>query len=171
VNTSLSEGVNQLLVSIHQNETFVFGELPWLISKEEVIQQIERMEIEIDDIDRLVVEGKLSLDPAIKQHVIYKFENEQLVSGEYWFRTTEKDQFDELGSAIKDVLIEVFPEPSSTNLDALDTATVSAEQHESIMWQGSDRSNMQVNLLSNDASEYILQIQLSSPVAERKSLQ
>lgn len=168
---SLSEGISQLLESVLDSDTFVFEEMPWLMSKEEVIQQKQVVDIQINEINRLVVGGKLPLEPAMKQHIIYNFENDQLVSGEYWFITTEQALFDELGLAVKGVVQESFPEPRSTNLDTLDTATASAEKHEMIMWQGTDRSYMRVSMLTNEASEFTLQIQVSSPLGERNSLQ
>jgi len=165
----LYEGIRQLLEPMHQNNTFVIEGIPWLISKAEVIQQKQLIDIQIDEMDRIVVEGKL--EPSMKQHVIYNFENDQLVSGEYWFSTIEIDRFDELGLTIKKILQESFPAPRTTNLDFLDAATASAGKKENIMWQGSDQSYMRVNVLTSDASEFMLQIHIASPIGEKNSLQ
>ena len=168
--SSLYEVVRPLLETVHKDNTFVFEEIPWLISKEGVIQQKQLTGIQIDDIDRLLVKGKLPLDDSIQQHIIYNFEENQLVSGAYLFITSEKELFDELGLAVKDVIQESFPEPRSTNFNTLDSAAASAEKNESIMWQGSDKSYMWVNMLTNESSELILQIQIASPI-EQISLQ
>lgn len=164
-------GLNQLLENVNQNNTFVFEGIPWLISKEEVIQQKQLNDIQIKEDDRIVVEGKLLLDTSIKQHVIYTFEQDQLVSGEYLFQTNEKDQLDELGKKVKEILAESFPVPLTNNLDILDPSASSAENNEQIMWKGTDESYVRVSVLANDTSDYTLIIQISSPHPGKNSLQ
>jgi len=168
---SLDEEIRQILEPMHHNNTFVMEGIPWLSSKAELIQHKQLIDIQIDEMDRIVVEVKVEPSMNLKQHVIYNFEDDQLVSGEVLFSTAEKDRFDELGLTIKQILQKSFPEPRSANLNALDAASASAENNENIMWQGSDRSYMRLNMLTSDASEFILQIHIASPIAERNSLQ
>lgn len=165
-----SEGsLAQLVEMTRQDEVFVMEGLPWLITKQEVKDSLEQKEIQLEEEDRLVVYGDLSLDDAVEHTVIYYFQEDQLVSGENWFVTTDESSFTEWGGQMHG-LVKNFPEPITQNVDVLKQADTSARNKEHIIWEGEDRSNLRLNLSTTEADEFLLQFQVISPLLERLGL-
>ncbi|OPA73610.1 hypothetical protein BVG16_27780 [Paenibacillus selenitireducens] len=131
---SSSEGLDQLLAKTNQDGAFVFERLPWLISKQEVIEKQKLDNIQSKDADRLIGAGSIPLDASVKQTVIYNFQDDQLVSGEYWFTTSDKNHFVELGKELKGLFSKSLSEPQTGNIALLDQADVSAQQGGIVAW-------------------------------------
>lgn len=167
---SLEGDMKQLIEKTNKDGTFLFEGLPWLISKQEVIDQQQQAAIQSVETDRLLVEGALSLDAKVKQMLVYHFTDDQFVSGEYLFITSDDQYFIEMGRELK-ALTKEYPEPMTNNLAVLDQADASSRQVEHIIWEGSDRSSLQINLLTTEQGDYLLQIHVMSPQPERKTLQ
>lgn len=168
----VSDGsLSQLLDKTSKDGSFLFENLPWLITKQEVIDQQVQGAIQSEETDRLVVEGDFDLDAKVKQTVIYNFQDDQLVSGEYWFVTSDEQYFVEMGKELKALLTNGLSEPRTNNLAVLDQAARSSEQGEHMIWEGLDLSGLRINLLMTDQGDYLLQIHATSPQPEREGLQ
>lgn len=163
--------LSQLLEKTSKDGSFLFENLPWLISKQEVIDQQVQGAIQSEETNRIIVEGALDLDAEVEQTVIYNFQDDQLVSGEYWFVTSDEQYFVEMGKELKALLTNGLSEPRTNNLAVLDQAARSSEQGEHMIWEGLDRSGLRINLLMTDQGDYLLQIHATSPQPEREGLQ
>lgn len=170
VNASQENAFDPMVASIQQDGQFVVGGLPWLISKQEVLGKLQPDRVQSDSGDKLVAEGRLPLDASVKQTVIYHFQDDQLVSGEYLFTTTDQSRFAQLSQELKGLLSRSLPEPQVNSTAVLDQAGESAQQGSSVGWQGPDRSQLRVNVLMTEEQQYLLQIQIASPLPERQSL-
>lgn len=168
---SFEGNLSQLLEKTSKDGSFIFENLPWLVSKQEVIDKQKQGAIQSEDTDRLVVEGALDLDAKVKQTVIYNFQDDQFVSGEYWFVTSDEQYFVEMGKELKSILTKGLSEPKTNNLGVLDQADRSSQQGEHIIWEGLDRSGLRLNLSLTDQGDYLLQIHSTSPQPEREGLQ
>ncbi|GIQ63966.1 hypothetical protein PACILC2_25340 [Paenibacillus cisolokensis] len=164
--------LDQLLTNIQQDGNYVFDGLPWLTAKEDVMEERKLSQASSNG-DSITVEGKFPLDDSVKQLVVYRFQDDQLVSGEYLFSMTDKNHFAALCNELKELVSKSLEKPISNDLNVLDDAETSAEQGKVVMWEGKDRSNLRISLLTttnNGKSEYLLQIQTTSPLPERKDL-
>lgn len=170
VNASQENAFDPMVASIQQDGQFVVGGLSWLISKQEVLGKLQPDRVQSDSGDKLVAEGRLPLDASVKQTVIYHFQDDQLVSGEYLFTTTDQSRFAQLSQELKGLLSRSLPEPQVNSTAVLDQADESAQQGNSVGWQGPDRSQLRVNVLMTEEQQYLLQIQIASPLPERQSL-
>lgn len=166
--TYSDETLGQLLAATYQEGTFIFEGLPWLISKQEVIDKQKL--IQSDDDDWLIVEGTFPLNASIKQTVIYNFQDDQLVSGEYRFATSDNNRFAELGKELGALLSKWLPKPRTENIEILDQADISAQQGNNLLWQGVDRSSMKVSLSVTGQEDYLLLMHVASPLPEREGL-
>lgn len=159
-----------MLGRLSKDGAFIFEGLPWLVAKQEIIGQLKEDAIQSEETDRILVEVGLSLDTKVKQTVIYNFQDDQLVSGEYLFITSDDQYFAEMGKELKALFAEGFSGPLTMNLAVLDQADASSRQEEHIIWEGSDRSSLRLNLLTTEQGDYLLQIHGTSPQPEREGL-
>lgn len=169
--SSFEGDLGQLLEKTSKDGAFIFEGLPWLVAKQEIIGQQKEDAIQSEETDRILVEGGLSLGTKVKQTVIYNFQDDQLVSGEYLFITSDDQYFAEMGKELKALFTEGFSEPLTMNLAVLDQADASSRQEEHIIWEGSDRSRLRLNLLTTEQGDFLLQIHVTSPQPEREGLQ
>ncbi len=165
----------QSLSELHQEESYVFDGMPWLASKEEVLAQKQMDRNWSEDGDMLTREGDLFLDPSIRQYVIYIFQDNRLVSGEYRFVIEDKSLFTKLSKEMLATLSKEFPIPLGNSLNTLDLEQDHSLQEKNVLWEGKDRSTLNINIIppgsGSNYYDYILQIKSSSPLPERKSLQ
>lgn len=165
----------QALSELYQEENFVFDGLPWLASKEEVLAQKQIDRSFSEDGGMLTRKGDFPLDPSIWQYVIYIFEDNRLVSGEYRFVIEDKSLFTKLSKEMLAILSKEFPKPQGNSLNALDLEQDHSYQEKNVLWEGKDRSTLKITITppgsQSNYSDYILQIKSSSPLPERKSLQ
>lgn len=165
----------QALSELHQEGSYVFDGLPWLVSREEVLAQKQMDRSWSEDGDMLTRKGDLPLDPSIRQYVIYIFEDNRLVSGEYSFSIEDKSLFSKLSKEMLAILSKEFPKPSGNSLNVLDLEQDLSLQEKNVLWEGKDRSTLKITIIppgsQSNYQDYILQIKSSSPLPERKSLQ
>ncbi|MCJ8015293.1 hypothetical protein MUG84_26865 [Paenibacillus sp. KQZ6P-2] len=172
---SSEENYNQLLTSFHQNGEYVFENLPWLISRQEVLKRKQQNDSSVENTDFLKIEGSFPLtSSSLKKTVVYRFSDDQFVSGEYLFSTHDKNRFIEFCNKLKSHLSESLAEPYANDLSVLEQAGDINAHGKSVAWEGKDRSILKVNLLTdtqqNSEMMYILQIKSSAPLPERKGL-
>ena len=170
---SSDDQLNQLVSNIYKDGNYVFEDQPWLTSKENVIKAKALNEAENMGNDRLMADGVYPIDNSVKQVVIYNFENDQLVSGEYLFSTPDKEHFASLARELKVLFSSSLNEPMSNGLSLLDEVDAAAEQEIHVIWEGKDQSNLRLNVLTethDGETEYLLQIQSNSPRPEKKTL-
>ncbi|GAB2698781.1 hypothetical protein ACFQWB_00185 [Paenibacillus thermoaerophilus] len=170
-NPSAAGTFDQLLPNIHQNGTFVFEGLPWLISGQEVMNRQQLVHAPSEQADVLIVEGNSPTEGPVKQITVYKFEDDRLVSGEYGFLTSDQDRFVELVEELQGLLSESLGTPFANDLSVLDPTGDFARQAKHVAWQGTDRSQLRVNVSTTEQQEYFLHMQIASPLPERQGLQ
>jgi hypothetical protein len=166
---------DKLLSSVYRDGVFVFDNLPWLVSKQEVMQQklLDDRASELED--ALKAESRYAFnDSPLNQTVIYRFSDDQLVSGEYLFLLSHQDQFIEFCKELKTHLSQSLPKPFGNDLNVLDRADEVPAGGLSVLWEGQDRSTLSVYLLTNAGQsgemEYAVLIKSASPLPDRKSL-
>ncbi|RXZ80530.1 hypothetical protein EBB07_18445 [Paenibacillaceae bacterium] len=170
---SSADQLNQLVTNIHQDGNYIFEGQEWMASKEDVVKAKALNEAEAAENNRLITEGDFPLDESFKQLVVYNFEDDQLVSGEYLFSTADKEKFSSLSKELKALLSSSLEAPISNDLSLLDEAEAAAEQGQHVMWEGKNQSNLRLNVLTatnEGKTEYLIQIQSNSPRPEKKSL-
>lgn len=163
--SSASDSYAELLNSLHQNGGFVFEGQPWFSLRNDVAKQ-QKIE-DSKDTDFLKLEGVFALEKgSLTKITIFRFSDEEFVSGEYLFTTDDKELFTQFVNSLKIELAGDFPKPQSIDLNAL-VADDSA-QGNSVLWEGEDNSRLSITILGQDTeSKYILLIKSSSPLASK----
>jgi len=166
---------NQLLKNVSRDDGFVFGDLPWLVTKQEVIKQKQLNDISAEKGDFLKAEGSFPFNKSsLKLLTIYRFSDDKFVSGEYLFSTSDKTLFAQFCKELKTNLSKSLAKPNANDLSVLDKAGEASAQGKSVSWEGKDRSTLSVNVLTAEqqgsSTEYLLQIKSSSPLPERQGL-
>ncbi|MDK2902102.1 MAG: hypothetical protein PWQ93_21 [Clostridiales bacterium] len=176
--TATVKDFDQLLTSLHQEEKYIFEDLPWLISKEEVMERKQLNENNSVREDLLKIDGGFPFnDSSLEQTVLFVFEDDKFVSGEYLFSTADQDEFIKFCEELKTHLEKSLPKPFGNDLSVFDNAkNVDTDgQGESVSWKGEDGSYLMVDLLAaaqeDDKTQYIVQIQSTSPLPEKEGLQ
>jgi len=167
---------DQLLTSLHQRGKYVFEDLSWLISKAEVMKQKQLNDSHSLRDDLLKIEGTFPFNnSSLEQTVLFIFDDDKFVSGEYLFSTTNQDQFIKFCEELKTRLKKSLPEPFGNDLSVLNNAKNIGAQGKSVMWKGEDGSYLRINLFTTaqegDKMRYTVQIKSESPAPERKGLQ
>jgi len=107
--------------------------------------------------------------------VLFVFDDDKFVSGEYLFSTANQDQFTKFCKELKTRLEKSLPEPFGNDLSVLDDAKNVDAQGKSVMWKGEDGSYLRINLFTTaqegDKTQYTVQIKSEAPAPERKGLQ
>lgn len=169
------EDFDKLLSSVYRDGVFVFNNLPWLVSKQEVMQQKHLDDRASELQDDLKAESHYAFnDSPLKQTVIYRFSDDQFVSGEYLFLLSNQDHLIEFCKELKTHLSRSLPKPFGNDLNVLDRADEVPAGGLSVLWEGQDRSTLSVYLLTNAKQsgemEYAVLIKSASPLPDRKSL-
>ncbi|MBZ4665067.1 hypothetical protein [Mahella sp.] len=169
---------DQLLTSLYQEGKYIFEDLPWLISKEEVMERKQLNDNNSVREDLLKIDGIFPFnDSSLEQTVLFVFEDDKFVSGEYLFSTADHDEFIKFCEELKTHLEKSLPKPFGNDLSVFDNAkNVDTDgQGESVSWKGEDGSYLMVDLLAaaqeDDKKQYIIQIQSTSPLPEKEGLQ
>ncbi|GIO31677.1 MULTISPECIES: hypothetical protein [Paenibacillus] len=165
---------SQLLKNVYNDGVFVFGDLPWLTTKQEVMKQKQLDDSNSEKGDVLKAEESFSFNnSSLKKIVIYRFSDDKFVSGEYLFSTTDNKLFAQFCEELKTNLSKTLPKPNANDLNILDGAGDASAQGKNVSWEGKDHSTLTVNLLTAEQgkdTEYLLQIKSSSPLPERQGL-
>ncbi|MFD0959727.1 hypothetical protein [Paenibacillus chungangensis] len=165
--------LDQVVVNIHSDGNYVFEDQAWMTSKEDVMKAKGFNQADVNGKDRLIAKGEFPLDESFNQLVIYNFEDDQLVSGEYLFSVADKERFTALSKELKILLSSSLEAPISNDLSLLDEAASAAQEGKHVMWEGKDKSNLRLNVLTTTnvgKMEYLLQIQSNSPRPAKKTL-
>lgn len=177
--SSIGETLDLLLANIHRDGTFGFEGLSWMVSRREITEQKNPdpgppNQSRNEEDDRLIVEGHFPLDASVKQKVVYVFEDDRLVSGEYWFYTSDGKRFAELCNALRGRLAESLAAPLANDLNMLDPAHWDRPEKNTVSWEGTDRSQLWIQVLGaaqhGGEGEYMLLIKTASPLPERETL-
>lgn len=166
---SASDSYAELLKSLHQDGRFVFEGQPWFSSRNDVAEQ-QKIE-DSKDTDFLKSEEVFALDKgSLTKITIFRFSDEEFVSGEYLFSADDQKLFTQFVNSLKTELAGDFPKSQSNDLNAL-VADDSAEGN-SVLWEGEDNSRLSITLLGKQDTEskYILLIKSSSPLASKDGL-
>ncbi|MFD2117341.1 hypothetical protein ACFSTH_10215 [Paenibacillus yanchengensis] len=166
----IQNDLKQQLITMAEIEVYSFENFPWSVNKQAVIDQLKNETIQSNETNRIIVASDLLSNSNMQQQVIYNFEEEQLISGEYWFITTDDNQFNSLLETMNLLLSEHFPSPKSDNLEKLEHAIRSGASDVNIMWQGSDNSYFYVKIGTTEQNKKVLQIHITSPRSEQNSL-
>lgn len=158
---AFEENLKQFVEKNRQDGAFVMDGLPWLITKQEVKDSLEQKEIQLEEDDRIVVDGDLSPDDAVEHTVIYHFQEDRLVSGENWFVTSDELAFKKWSEQMLTRAM-AFPEPVTQVADQAGSYAI---------WEGKDRSSLRLHQSTTETDEFLLQLQVSSPLLERQGLQ
>lgn len=170
---SSSYPLNKLTSDLYENGNYIFEGQKWLTAKPEIAKTNNQDEVQKgDQQDRIITKGEFALTENVEQFIIYNFEDDKLVSGEYVFSTADKETFLSVAKELQ-ASLSSLQAPISNDLSVLDTADSAAAQGQHIMWEGEDQSNLRLNVLTSmDEGEklYLLQVQSSSPLPQRKTL-
>lgn len=164
---SASDSYVELLKSLHQDGGFVFEGQPWFSSRNDVAEQQKIEDSKATDF--LKSEGVFALEKGpLTKITLFRFSDEEFVSGEYLFSTDDKELFTQFVNSLKTELAGDFPKPRSTDLNAL-VADDSA-QGNSVLWEGEDNSRLSITILGKQDTEstYNLLIKSSSPLARKE---
>lgn len=169
------KGHEALAANIYKQEQFVFEGIPWFAGQAEVKEQsgLDGNAEELED--RLVADGTLFPGlSSIEQKTVYIFSGDQLVSGEYIFRSADKEVFNVFGAELAASLEKRLPEPASHNLALLKQAGDAPAGGSSVQWQAADGSRLTVALFVQEAAggggEYMVQVKSSAPLEPPQSL-
>lgn len=164
-----------LLDNIYQDGGYVFGGMPWLASIQDVKEQKQlNTDNQTNNIEMLAAEGTFPLDSSVKQTAVYKFQDGQLVSGEYLFSFTDKDSFAHFSSELEATLSQTMSEPFANDLSILKHADDASAQGKTVAWKGNDLSYLRITLFTglepDGEATYSILIQTTSPLPPRKEL-
>lgn len=109
------------------DEGFVFEQISWGKRKEDLFDErhILKIELEDPDADALVLDDKASFkNPNTDATVIYQFEDDLFIGGEYVIETKDEDDLVKIAGEIKEQLSKAVGEPDSNTLDELSEESV-----------------------------------------------
>nr|WP_302729731.1 hypothetical protein [Saccharibacillus sp. CPCC 101409] len=167
---STSNELEPLKADIYRDEKFVFGGLQWNIEKEKIIKEKHIENPDIPNSDLLMSDGDLDLEAVIRQDLLYNFQDDRLVSGEYLFFSFEREPLERLILKLKDLLSSDFPQPLSSDFSLLNEPDKVLEEEVQITWKAEDESYLRLNVLqtARDGKEgYLVQIKVDSPLIEK----
>lgn len=164
--------LEQIVSDVVQGEEFTFAELPWFAQRQQIIATVVADDIESEEENRLVVTGKILAvaEKDVEQRIVYNFENDQFVSGEYWFIVASEKQYNSLAMELKALLTEQLPVPMTNNMSVLDQASNIAQGGEQLIWQGQNNTSFRISLGKIEKDRYVLQIHITAPRPDKKSV-
>lgn len=158
-----------LFSEINLGGKYGFEDLPWLITKQDVMAKLT-LEVVEDPagqiVDRIVAVGNLDLPAVIEQRFIYGFQDNQFLYWSSWFYTSDEQAYVDMVEELGQPLYDLFGEPKQTkpSLEMFDQATESADRGSRIFWIGEDDSYLNIYLgRMGPDDHYLLTLSVSSP--------
>lgn len=109
------------------DEGFVFEQIAWGKTKQDLFDErhILKIDLENPDAETLVLDDKASFkDPKTDAIVVYQFEDDLFIGGEYVIEAKDQDDLVKIAGKIKDQLSKAVGEPDSNTLDELSEESV-----------------------------------------------
>lgn len=160
-----SDHVQTLLNDINLEGKYGLIDYPWLISSQDVLEQLPSEPVEMSA-DRIMIVGSLDLPAEIDQKVMYGFQDDQFVYISYLFVSSDEQAYMNLASTFQASLSDVMGEPITTepNLQMFDRPIESANSGSKLTWIGEDNSYLEVLLTTTEQEDtYLLNMSVSSP--------
>ena len=157
-----------ILESLISDEGYIFEDLFWFCSLEDVLKNknFSEEDIEINGNKSVIkIMKRRQFDkPNISPYVILQFSNNKFVAATYSIEFTEKENFISCTREFKNILKELG-KPDSSNLDVLDS--IPSIQGESVYWNGNDNSRIEIDIYNNTSSiehpYYIINLKVAAP--------
>lgn len=160
-----SDHVQTLLNDINLEGKYGLSDYPWLISSQDVLEQLPSEPVE-KSADRIMTVGSLDLPAEVDQKVMYGFQDDQFVYVSYLFISSDEQAYMKLASTFQASLADVVGEPITTdpNLQMFDRPIESANSGNKLTWIGVDNSYLEVLLTTTEQEDtYLLNMSVSSP--------
>lgn len=154
------------VISKDGNE-YRFEQIPWFTTKKELI---DNGHIPTKGVTTFSDDERLKLNKAVKfkepqtdATVIYKFQDEQFIGGEYIITARSEDELVRICTELKGILAERFPDPSANTLEeALSEKSIRSGTSSGVQWWKEDNSGFSIEF-PEPKTEFILILSVRAP--------
>lgn len=154
-------------------KSYEFEQTPWFTTREDLLKLRDLQDQDITMIPEeevLKVNKKVAFQhPKTEAMVLYHFQDDQLVSGEYCIAAGSEDELVRISSELQKTLEQYFPQPSSNSLDELAEEKIRSWKSSGVSWSNEDHNSFDLSF-PEPKSEYMLILSVHAPRETKKSL-
>lgn len=151
---------------------YEFEQIPWFTEKSELMKERGLRDEDVTMIPKgemLTVNKKVAFKkPKVEATIIYNFQDDQFVSGEYVITADNEDDLVRISTELKEMLDE-FSEPSSNTLDELAEEAIRDGTSSGVRWFNEDNNSFVISI-PEPKSKYILTLSVHAPIEGKKRL-
>lgn len=156
---------------------YKFEKIPWFSTKQELIDS-GHIPSDFDDHVTIQADGESIMldnnitfkDPQSEAKVVYKFQYDLFIGGEYIIMAEDEDDLVRIGTDLKDKVSEHFPGPVEGTLDGLSEDTIRGIRHGNSQgaswWKGDnniDHSSFEIGISKTADGEGIIRLSVKPP--------
>lgn len=158
-------------------EEYRFEQIPWFSTKQELVDS-GHIPSDFDDHVTIQSDGESIMlnnnitfkDPQSEAKVIYKFQHDLFIGGEYIIMTKDDDDLVRIGTDLKSKVSERFPEPIQGTLDGLSEDTIRDVRHGQSLgaswWEGENNieySSFEISIMKTESGEGTIRLAVRPP--------